>query len=270
MQHFIGYCFSGAGPDIYANHGPIVIESQLEKDYQWDFLYPEKQDTIDNVIQLNQKLCQLTHLYLSSGAACIVVSADHSSAFGTWSGASLFQKGPIGMIWIDSHLNYEINQTKNCAYNMPVANLMGFGDKRLTEIGGKGQKIDPRYFVYVGVRDDKENEVQLVKDNNIKVFTADEVNSRGIDLVMREAIEVAEQCPFGYGVSLNINVFDPLQMPGVSTPSYGGIDFGSFLKFWQSNQLAPIAVEITEFNPNNDISGQTLNHVVQLIENWSS
>src|SRR5215469_7211288 len=74
----------------------------------------------------------------------LVLGGDHSIALGSVTGV-VKARGPIGILWIDAHGDFNTNQTTPSGniHGMPLAALAGFGDRRLVEIGGFSPKISP-------------------------------------------------------------------------------------------------------------------------------
>jgi arginase len=270
MFRTIGYCFSGAGPDHHANHGPLLFQPQLDESLfpHWKLLYPKDQDTYQNVLELNNQLCELVHLYLQQHITPWVISADHSSAIGTWSGVAKFTNQPIGLIWIDAHLDAhtpETSITQNL-HGMPVAHLLGKGDPSFSEIGTLYPKVDPEYLVYIGTRDYEPEELQFIKSTPATIYTMTDIEALGIEHILQKAVSHVSRCPAGYGLSLDIDAFDPEEITAVSTPSKNGIHFSAFCDAIKSlDQLTPLALEVTEYNANHDQNDVTLKAITYLI-----
>ena len=82
----------------------------------------------------------------------VVIGGDHSVAIGTWSGViSNYQaQGEFGLLWIDAHMDAHTPVTSvqgkwgGHFHGMPLAHLLGHGDKDLCEIGSKKAKLKGR------------------------------------------------------------------------------------------------------------------------------
>jgi arginase len=84
----------------------------------------------------------------------------------------------------------------------------------------------------------------------------DEVRARGLDAVMLEAVKIASAHTAGFGLSIDIDAFDPKIAPGTGTIEEGGLLKDEFIKAAQ-NTLAGykeklLALEIAEYNPHKD------------------
>ena len=82
----------------------------------------------------------------------VVIGGDHSVAIGTWSGVARAMGGPIGLLWIDAHLDSHTPETSysGAIHGMPLACLLGRGDKRLLNIGLTGAQVSPAHTVVIG------------------------------------------------------------------------------------------------------------------------
>ena len=201
-----------------------------------------------------------------------VVGGDHSVAIGTWSGviANLEAQGQFGLLWIDAHMDAHTPITSvqgkwgGHFHGMPLAHLLGHGDKDLCEIGSPKAKLKGKYVALVGVRSYEPGEEKLLRDMGVSVFTMDDIRRDGLDAVMQKAVSIVTAAPKGWGLSFDVDVFDPEDMPAVGKPEPGGLRSQEFLQWlsafkWPSR---PRALEVVEYLPAKDQTGVGL----QLIE----
>lgn len=195
----------------------------------------------------------------------MIIGGDHSCAIGTWKGAArAFGKrgahGALGLIWIDAHMDGHTPETTPSGklHGMPVACLLGHGDRRLTGIGGDAP-LDPRRVCLVGVRSFEPEEAALLRRLGVRVFFMKEVERRGLAAVMKEAVAVARGDGGRYGVSLDLDALDPRDAPGVGTPVAGGIRAADLRRALSAiaGDDALAALEIVEYNPHQDRRGAT-------------
>lgn len=203
--------------------------------------------------------CRLTE----RGDFFLVIGGDHSFAIGTWSGVARAtrQSGPLGLVWIDAHMDMHVPETTHSgAINgMPVAALLGYGAPELTGLAGGRPALAPDHVCLVGARSFEPEEVVFAKRHGIRVIGMDEVSRRGIADALAEARAIATRGTAGYGISLDLDSFDPSDAPGVGTPEPGGIRAREFLKVWGDFAGDPAcrAIEIVEYNPHRDPAAQT-------------
>src|SRR5690606_20286112 len=113
----------------------------------------------------------------------------------------------------------------------------GHGDKALCELGSKKTKLKGKHVAMVGLRSYEPAEEQLLRENGVTIFTMDDIAELGLKEVLRRAFEVVGKAPKGYGISLDMDVFDPEDMPGVGTPEKNGIRVAEFLQSWSALTL---------------------------------
>ncbi len=195
----------------------------------------------------------------------IVLGGDHSIAFGTWSGVitSLSAMGQFGLLWIDAHMDAHTPVTSvqgkwgGHFHGMPLAHLLGHGDKDLCEIGSVKAKLKGKHVALVGTRSYEPGEEKLLNDMGVTIFRMEDIQREGLTAIMRKALDIVTAAPKGWGMSLDLDVFDPQDMPGVGTPEPGGIRTQEFLQCWSSLTLPsnPKAIEIVEYIPQKDPNG---------------
>lgn len=198
----------------------------------------------------------------------VVVGGDHSVAFGTWSGVitALNACGQFGLLWIDAHMDAHTPVSSGTGkwgghfHGMPLAHLLGHGDKALCDLGCKKTKLKGKHVAMIGLRSYEPAEEKLLRENDVTLFTMDDVKHLGLQEVMKRAFAVVGKAPKGFGISLDMDVFDPEDMPGVGTPEPDGIRVAEFLQSWSALKLParPKAVEIVEYIPAKDPDGKGL------------
>nr|MBP7489351.1 arginase family protein [Azospira sp.] len=101
----------------------------------------------------------------------------------------------------------------------------------------------------------------------VRVFTIDEVRQRGLPAVFGEALARVRQAPGGYGVSLDLDVFDPREAPGVGSPEPAGLSQTELMPALAglAGDPALLALEVMEFNPDRDAGGRTAALLARLI-----
>jgi arginase family enzyme len=140
----------------------------------------------------------------------------------------------------------------------------------LTSVAKTGPAIHPHHACLVGVRSFETEEFELAERLNIRVIRIEDVSRRGVEGVLAEAQAIAADGTAGYGVSLDLDAFDPLDAPGVGTPVPGGIRAATF-DTWSELTRDPkcLGIEIAEYNPGRDDSGRTARLIGKLIASGS-
>lgn len=220
--------------------------------------YPAGIDVVlDSVRRLKLRVLQLRR----SGILPIVIGGDHSCAIGTWSGVAAARRQPTGLLWIDAHLDSHTPETSEShrLHGMPLAVLLGEGDRRLTRLSGRVPAIDPRYCAVLGVRSFESGEPLRLKRLGVRFYTRDDIRRRGLSPVLAEAWRHVATAPGGFGVSLDLDVLEPMLAPGVSVPERNGLHplkLACLLRQQPGKQRLR-ALEIVELNPRRDPQGRT-------------
>jgi arginase len=212
---------------------------------------------------------------IRAGEFPVVIGGDHSCAIGTWSGTAqaLAPRGPLGLVWIDAHMDSHTPATSHSGmpHGMPLAALLGHGASRelaadVAEILHEGQ-LAPRHICLVGVRSHEPEEEALLKRLGVRIVRMEEVEARGLEAVMREAVDIARAETAGYGITLDLDAMDPADAPGVGTPVRGGIAASALVDALArcAGDPALVAFEVVEYNPHRDVEWRTARVVEDLI-----
>jgi len=135
--------------------------------------------------------------------------------------------GRIAVVWVDAHgdLNTPETSLSGNVHGMPLAHLLGYGDKRLAGIAKPGPAVRAENVAVVGARDLDPAERENARSWGVRVFTMRDIDERGMRAVMAEAIERATTGTAGVHVSFDLDGVDPDLAPGVGTPSPGGLSY---------------------------------------------
>lgn len=278
-------CASGiAGADVHSGDGPITMRKsarlaalrQSDVQIEWRDMvmgFAKEGKRLDEAVAESCKeLAHIVSSLIKSDKKFCVVGGDHSCAIGTWSGVydALHEQGEFGLIWIDAHMDSHTPETSESGriHGMPLAVLLGFGYPTLTSIFSHQAKLKPENVCLIGVRSFEEGEAALLKRLNVRVYFMDEVNKRGFQEVMREAVQHVTRNTIGYGVTLDIDSVDPKDAPGVDVPEADGIrgkDLCEGLKMIAGDERL-IATEVVEFDPDRDIDHKTENLITDILQ----
>jgi arginase len=233
---------------------------------------PRHAKYLPNIAHTCERLGQMVVNSLKEGKAPLVLGGDHSVAVGTVAGvASFFRKKrhPIGMIWIDAHADMNTPQTSPSGniHGMPLACCIGMGPPELTRLFGFAPKVEPSRVALVGVRDVDVLERAQVRDSGIRAFTMRDIDERGLQEVMAEAIKIASKGTAGFHLSFDLDFVDPTDAPGVGTPVRGGATYReAHLAMEMINDSGGmISMEAVEVNPVFDEVNRTAELAVELI-----
>jgi arginase len=164
---------------------------------------------------------------VSDGEMPLVLGGDHSIAIGTLGGLARASDGPGGVVWLDAHtdINSPASSPSGNVHGMPLAVALGLtGDSRFEDLPWPTPMADDARTVLVGIRSVDRGERTELRRVGVHVFTIADIDRLGMRAVMERAIELAAGGPFLH-VSLDMDVLDPDQAPGVGTPVRGGITY---------------------------------------------
>lgn len=285
---FIGVAVGLGAQKIETELGPELVKSSEyiheliyseHLGYWKSMLYPdvsEKTDLsykqrLEIISKLVLDLAQETAQAIEENNFPIVIGGDHSIAVGTWSGivGALKAKKAFGLIWFDAHMDAHTPKTSPSMtlHGMPVAVLLGKGEMTLVNTYEPGQKIDPRHLVLMGTRSFEEGEAQLLKHLGVKIFSSQEIIERGFEIVCQEALEIVNRGTKGFGLSIDLDGFDPKYAPGTGSHAPHGLDPELILGGLATLMNHPNckAFEVAEFNPVLDKNHKTLNLIENII-----
>ena len=213
-----------------------------------------------------------TRAALDEGRIPVVLGGDHALAAGSIAGAAahLRAKGKrLGAIWVDAHgdLNTPATSRSGNVHGMPLAALLGNGDKAMSGIAGGGAALRAADVSLVGLRDLDASERTHIKKWGLTAFTMRALDERGVRAVLEDAIAVAARETAGIWVSLDMDVIDPEEAPGVGTPVPGGMTYReahlAMEMFADTGKL--VGLDVVEVNPVLDEHNRTAEIACELI-----
>lgn len=280
MLNIIGVAVGSGGPDPRAAEGPLKMRQSIYLNHlidsgssiKWDEILHEKphKTKLATLCELFNRLSVKIKQYTQDKKRFCVIGGDHSAAIGTWGGAATALNAPLGLIWIDAHIDAHTHETtpSGNVHGMPVAVLLGYGDKNLTHLSHNAPKILPENLCLIGVRSFEPSEQALLEKLNVKIYDIEAVKQRGMSAILQEAKEHVSKNTVGYGITIDIDAMDPKDVPAVSTPEPNGICADDLLKALKEISSDPkqIGYEIMEFNPSQDIEQKSEKFIVELIK----
>lgn len=221
------------------------------------------------IADLCRRLAEEVAQTLAAREFPLIIGGDHSIAIGTWSGVARVARAPLGLLWIDAHLDSHTPETtySGAVHGMPLACLLGRGDKRLLGIGRPGPQVSAAHTVVLGPRSYEVEEMDFLRRVGVRVIDSEELAERGFAACLDEAIAIVTTAPAGFGLTLDLDAIDPGSAPGVGSPEPDGLWDGDVLAALADLATRPglWAVEIAEYNPDRDWQGRTARLIADLI-----
>ena len=187
---------------------------------------------------------------LQAGALPIILGGDHSITLpGATAVAQRYGFGRVGMIHFDAHAD-----TADVASG-GILISHGSPMRRLIE----GGAIPGRNFVQVGLRGywPAGTEFDWMRDQGMRWHQMSEIETRGFDAVLEDAIGEALDGPEYIYLSVDIDVLDPAFAPGTGTPEPGGITSTELLRAVRRivSSVRLVGADIVEVAPPYDDAG---------------
>ena len=272
---------SGVGAqDRHCEHGPIAfrrsqawheLEHHPAIDWGETLFAPDRPglSPVERIADLCRRLADEVADACTAHEFPLVLGGDHSVAIGTWSGVARSAGAPLGLLWIDAHMDSHTPETTHSGaiHGMPLACLLGRGDKRLLGFGLPARQVLPEHTVVLGARSYEPEEAAFLERSGVRVIGGDEISRRGFPAALGEALEIVARAPHGFGVTLDLDALDPRYAPGVGSPEPDGLARQDAVQALRriAGTAGLRAVEIVEYNPDRDRYGRTAQLIAALI-----
>lgn len=263
------------GPDVLQSFGFLKQLNESGIEYHLDGILhlPEDRyrDPLSSVSTFCEALAFKVGRSISRGNFPLVLGGDHSCAIGTWSGVKSImpEHCRLGLLWIDAHMDSHTYATSpsRAIHGMPLACLLGHGDERLTCLVSAQPKLFPENVCLIGTRSFEKGEAELLQQLGVRIFFMEEIIQRGMETVWNEAMSIVQNQTSGFGISLDLDVLDPLEESGVGSPESGGVLKNILVDMLRTLKTNPnfLAMEIVEYNPYLDTQFVTANAICDLI-----
>ena len=222
---------------------------------------------LSQILDLCDEVAALVRASRVAGRMPIVLGGDHSVALGSLVGMASVD-GPGGVLWIDAHgdLNTPESSPTGNVHGMVLSGALGLNGPAFAREGWTLPAVEVGRIALVGVRSLDDGERRLLGELEAMVFTMSEVDRRGIEPCMREALAHTAGAAFLH-VSLDMDVVDPDSAPGVGTPVRGGLSYREAhlaMEIVAESGLAD-SLDVVEVNPILDRENATGQLAVELV-----
>ncbi len=199
------------------------------------------------------------------GRLPLVLGGDHSIAIGTLGGMAA-ARGAGGVLWIDAHgdLNRPGTSPSGNVHGMPLAAALGAAGPAFATDAYPVPSVTRAALL--GVRSLDPGERTLIRELGLLVHTMSEIDERGVQACVREALEHLDGAAFVH-VSLDLDAVDPMFAPGVGTPVRGGLSYREThlaLELVAESGLVD-SMDVVEVNPILDRENETGHLAVELV-----
>ncbi|MSQ24552.1 MAG: arginase [Chloroflexi bacterium] len=207
---------------------------------------------------------------LQKGMFPVVIGGDHGTALGPIA-ASAAHHPTLGILWVDAHPDFntlESSTTKN-PHGMVLALAAGLGPRSALESLGRVPLVPPRRIAILGARSIDDAERTLLDQHEVRCSTTDEILRFGLVESADEAIRYLKaQGAEAIHLSIDLDILNPANWPGVSTPVDGGLSFDELVTLvaWTMDEANVVSIDVSELNPNRDRREQTTEAAVAVIQ----
>lgn len=228
---------------------------------------PERCEIFRLVAEHNRDLAASVGRALAAKRLPVVLGGDHAGAIGTWGGVAHGLGAPVGLIWFDAHLDAHTPETSPSMnpHGMSAAVLLDHGAPAFRAIGGNA--VRPDNLCYVGARSYEDGEMALLRRLGVRIVEMDELRRRGIDAVLAEALAIATAGTEKFGLTIDLDGFEPQDAPGIGLKTANGLRRSEMLAalagLGRRRDLA--AIEIVEYIPELDENQRTAHLVRDLL-----
>jgi arginase len=157
------------------------------------------------------------------------------------------------LIWFDAHGDMNLPETSPSGniHGMPLAHLLGHGDRDLSNVGGASPSVKPENVVLIGIRDIDDRERRVIRESGITVFTMSDIDEQGMVAVSRKALDIVTENTAGFHISFDLDGCDPTVIPGSGTLVSGVVSFREAHQLLENCARTGkmVSMEVAELNP---------------------
>jgi agmatinase len=184
----------------------------------------------------------------------ITLGGDHSVSIPVFEGQRRrFAGERLGVLWVDAHpdLCDEFDGSR-LSHACVLRRALEFG-------------IDPGDVCMVGLRSWEEQELELIENGGLHVYSAAAVAERGMPAIAAEIRRALADCDAVH-VSFDIDALDPSAAPGTGIPDFGGLSMREVLVLLKALQGLPLcSLDMVEVAPPLDPSEATVFAALKII-----
>jgi arginase len=270
--------------DFFKQHESIEVEHVNE--LLFDGAKHAYAKFIDGVLIMEERVCLEVYEQLFDDFFPLIISGDHSTAFGTIAGIrKAYPKKRLGVVWIDAHADIHTPYTTPSGnmHGMPLAMACGMDNleckvndprgetieywEELKIVGGPSPKIQPENIVYVAVRDFEKPENYLINKHNINFIETEDVKRAGPETTAARILAMLAHCELIY-ISFDVDSIDSRVSTGTGTPVPNGltVDEAKRLSAELAKDPKVCAWEIVEVNPTLDTENRMAESAFEILE----
>jgi formimidoylglutamase len=168
-----------------------------------------------NIAESEKRIEKVLTWIHETGALPVMIGGDHTITFSSVKALTNTVKGKVGVIVFDCHYDMRISHHGEISCGTPFRRV-------LDSLEGR---VDGPNLVQIGIHSfiDFKFYRDYMKSKGTRLYTALEVHERGIQNVVKEALEYASDGTDAIYFSFDIDSVDHSMAPGTSSPMGGGV-----------------------------------------------
>ncbi len=177
----------------------------------------------------------------------IILGGDHSITIPIFEGQVERYKGQhLGVLWLDAHPDLcDVFTGSKLSHACVLRRGLEFG-------------IKPERVCLVGLRSWEEQEIDLIENGGLNVYTAADVAEQGIKSIASSVHSKLSNCDAVH-ISLDIDCLDPAYAPGTGIPEAAGLTSREVVTLIKTMQGLPlVGLDVVEVSPPIDPSEATV------------
>jgi agmatinase len=184
----------------------------------------------------------------------IVLGGDHSISIPVFQAQrERYRDQRLGVLWVDAHPDLcDVFTGSKLSHACVLRRVLEFG-------------IEPPDVCMVGLRSWEEQEIDLIENSGLNVYSAALIAERGIKSVATSVYSKLSACDAVH-ISLDIDCLDPAFAPGTGIPESGGLTSREVITLVKSMQGLPlVGLDVVEVSPPIDPSEATVFAALKII-----
>jgi len=184
----------------------------------------------------------------------IVLGGDHSISIPVFQAQrERYKDQRLGVLWLDAHPDLcDVFTGSKYSHACVLRRALEFG-------------ISPEDVCMVGLRSWEDQEIDLIENGGLNVYTAAHVAERGMRSIASSVYSKLSLCDAVH-ISLDIDCLDPAYAPGTGIPDSGGLTSREVITLLKSLQGLPlVGLDVVEVSPPIDPSEATIFAALKMI-----
>lgn len=184
----------------------------------------------------------------------IILGGDHSISIPVFQAQrERYKDQRLGVLWVDAHPDLcDVFTGSKLSHACVLRRAIEFG-------------IEPQDVCMVGLRSWEDQEIDLIENSGLNVYTAALIAERGMKSVATSVYSKLSRCDAVH-ISLDIDCLDPAFAPGTGIPEAGGLTSREVITLIKSLQGLPlVGLDVVEVSPPIDPSEATVFAALKVI-----